>query len=188
MRLTLCLYAALALAPMTLPARAAAPEPVVTVESRAADGTRFYKDSLVIRAPAKVLWSGLTDPVQYRRWAAPVSRVDFRLGGEIEASYDPKGHLGDPDNIRNAIIAYLPERLLVFRNVQAPAALPARELYPSTVKIVEFEPLGPDLTRVSISGVGFGDGPKFDQLYRFFVSGDGEQLKAMRAAYETPAH
>ncbi len=75
----------------------------------------------------------------------------------------------------------------MFRNVQAPAALPGRELYPSTVKIVEFEPLGAHSTRVTVSGVGFGDGPGFDRLYRFFLAGDGEQLKVLRAAYEAPA-
>ena len=178
----LCAIAMLAAAP----ARARPPEPVVTVESRAADGTRFYEDSLVIRAPAKALWTAFTDTAAFRRWGAAVSKVDFRIGGEIEASYDPKGHLGDPDNIRNAFIAYLPGRLLVFRNVQAPAALPGRELYPSTVKIVEFEPLGAHATRVTVSGVGFGDGPGFDRLYRFFLAGDGEQLKVLRAAYEAP--
>lgn len=168
------------------PGWAAAKDGVVTVQSRAADGSRLYEDSLVIRAPAQVLWTAFTDTAAYRRWAAPVSSVDFRLGGSIEASYDPKGRLGDPDNIRNVFIAYLPGRLLVFRNAQAPAALPGREAYPSTVKIVRFEPLGPAATRVTVSGVGFGDGPAFDKLYSFFVSGDAEMLETLKAAYEAP--
>ena len=58
---------------------------------------------------------------------------------------------------------------------------------PETVKIIQFEPLAPDDTRVTISGIGFGDGPAFDPLYRFFVGGDGEMLKALRTAFETTA-
>ncbi len=165
----------------------AAPETVKTVEGRAADGARYYEDSLVIHAPAVVLWTAFTDTETFRRWSAPISAIDFRLGGAIEASYDPKGKLGDPQNIKNAFIAYLPGRLLVFRNVQAPAGLPGGEVYGQTVKIIQFEPLAPDDTRVTISGIGFGDGPAFDPLYRFFVGGDGEMLKALRTAFETTA-
>ena len=159
-------------------------EQVQTVEGRAADGARYYEDSLVIHAPAATLWTAFTDTAAFKRWSAPVSAVDFRLGGDLEASYDPKGHLGDPQNIKQAFIAYLPERLLVFRNVQAPAGLPGGEVYGKTVKVVQFEPLGPDTTRVTVSGVGFADGPAFDQLYRFFVAGDGQLLKSLSSAFE----
>ncbi len=168
-------------------ARAAPAQAVKTVEARAADGTRYYEDSLVIHAPVATLWKAFTDTATYRRWGVPVSAVDFRLGGAIEASYDPKGRLGDPQNIKNAFIGYLPERLLVFRNVQAPDGLPGHEVYGQTVKIVQFELLGADSTRVMVSGVGFGDGPAFDPLYRFFVEGDGEMLKVLRTAFETSA-
>ena len=157
---------------------------VTTVQGKAADGTRFYEDSIVIKAPAASLWRAFTDTNAYRAWAAPVSAVDFRLGGAIEASYDPKGRLGDPDNIKNAFIAYVPERLLVFQNVQAPRMLPGHDAYAKTVKVVQFDALGPDQTRVTISGVGFGDGADFDRLYGFFSSGDGELLKILKAAFE----
>ena len=169
-------------------ARAGPAEPVMTVEARAADGTRYYEDSLVIHAPGATLWKAFTETATYKRWSVPVSAVDFRLGGAIEASYDPKGRLGDPQNIKNAFIGYLPERLLVFRNVQAPDGLPGHEIYGQTVKIVQFEPLSADVTRVTVSGVGFGDGKAFDPLYRFFVEADGEMLKALRTAFETAAH
>jgi len=150
----------------------------------APDGTRFYQDSLVIRAPAKALWNGFTETSAYRNWAAPVSSVDFRIGGTIEASYDPKGHLGDPDNIKNEFIAYIPGRLLVFRNVQAPGQLPGREAYGHTVKTVEFTPVDSTHTRVTVSGVGFGKGTSYDQLYAFFSEGDGEMLTTLKRAME----
>jgi uncharacterized protein YndB with AHSA1/START domain len=157
---------------------------VTAVQGKAADGTRFYEDSIVIKAPVAKLWRAFTDGKAYQAWAAPVSAVDFRLGGAIEASYDPKGHLGDPDNIKNAFIAYVPERLLVFQNVQAPHMLPGREAYAKTVKVVEFDALGADETKVTISGVGFGEGVDFDRLYGFFASGDGQLLKVLKTAFD----
>lgn len=178
-----CAIAVATLAMAATPSLAAPAEKVQTVEGKAADGTRFYEDSLVIAAPVAKLWAAFTDQAEFRRWSAPVSAVDFRLGGAIEASYDPKGRIGDPDNIKNAFIAYVPERLLVFRNVQAPAGLPGREAYGRTVKVVEFAALGPDSTKVTVSGVGFGTGEDFDKLYGFFVGGDARLLEALRGAY-----
>ncbi len=162
---------------------AAAADKVAIVEGQAPDGTRYYEDSLVIAAPIQKLWAAFTDGAEFRRWSAPVSAVDFRLGGAIEASYDPKGRLGDPDNIKNAFIAYVPGRLLVFRNVQAPAGLPGRAVYGQTVKVVEFAPAGAGATRVTVSGIGFGTGPDFAALYQFFRGGDAEMLKALSSAY-----
>ena len=157
--------------------------PVEMVQGHAADGTRYYEDSLAIAAPAATLFRAFSDPAEFRKWASPVSAVDFRLGGILEASYDPAGHIGDADNIRQAIVAYVPDRLIVFRNVQAPSGLPGRAAYPQTVKVLEFADRGDGTTRVTISGIGFGTGADFDRLYAFFQPGDGAVLKALDAAY-----
>ncbi len=164
----------------------AAPPSVHQVKGQAADGTRYYEDSIVIDAPAHALWLAFTDTGAYRKWASPVAAVDFRIGGAIEASYDPKGHLGDPQNIKNAFVAYIPDRLLVFRNVQAPDGLPGKDAYPKTIKTVEFEALGPSQTKVTVSGVGFGAGADFDQLYGFFSRGDAGMLATLKTAMENP--
>jgi uncharacterized protein YndB with AHSA1/START domain len=179
--------ALLGLAALTLAAPAsAAPPQVHQVKGMAADGTRYYEDSIIIDAPAHGLWTAFTDADAYRKWASPVAAVDFRIGGVIEASYDPKGHLGDPQNIKNAFVAYIPDRLLVFRNVQAPEGLPGRDAYPKTIKTLEFEALGPSQTRVTVSGIGFGAGADFDQLFGFFSRGDAGMLATLKAAMETP--
>jgi uncharacterized protein YndB with AHSA1/START domain len=149
----------------------------------ASDGTRYYSNSVVIAAPVAKLFAAFTNTAEYRKWGSPVSAVDFKLGGVIEASYDPKGHLGDPDNIKNMLVAYVPDRLLVFRNVQAPAQLPGRAEYGKTVKVIEFASLGAGSTRVTVSGVGFGTGPTFDQLFSFFAPGDAHMLETLSAFY-----
>ena len=152
----------------------------------AGDGTRYYEDSIEIAAPAAKLWDAFTVTDVYRKWAAPVSVVDFRLGGVIEASYDPKGHLGDPDNIKNMIVGYVPGRSITFRNVQAPKLLPGGEVYGQTIKTLEFAPLDAGHTRVTVSGVGFAQGAAFDKLYAFFSDGDAQMLKLLKTAMEKP--
>jgi uncharacterized protein YndB with AHSA1/START domain len=186
MRLASLAFAALIAAIFISGPAMAVPPQVRQVKGVAADGARYYEDSIVIDAPAHVLWTAFTDTDAYRKWASPVSAVDFRIGGAIEASYDPKGRLGDPQNIKNAFVAYVPDRLLVFSNVQAPDGLPGRDAYPKTLKTLEFEALGPNQTRVTVSGIGFGAGPDFDQLYAFFSRGDAGMLAMLKAAMETP--
>ena len=174
--------AALITAILTAGAASAATPQVHQVTGVAADGTRYYEDSIVIDAPAHGLWTAFTDGDAYRKWATPVAAVDFRIGGAIEASYDPRGHLGDPQNVKNAFVAYIPDRLLVFRNIQAPEGLPGREAYPKTIKTLEFEALGPSRTRVTVSGIGFGAGADFDQLNGFFSRGDAGMLASLKTA------
>ena len=186
MRLAALTFAALIAAFFIIAPALAAPPQVHQVQGVAADGTRYYEDSIVIDAPAHVLWTAFTDTGAYRKWATPVAAVDFRIGGAIEASYDPKGRLGDPQNIKNAFVAYIPDRLLVFRNVQAPDGLPGRGAYPKTIKTLEFDALSPNQTRVTVSGIGFGAGADFDALYAFFSRGDAGMLASLQAAMETP--
>ncbi len=69
----------------------------------------------------------------------------------LEASYDPAHAIGDPDNIRHRIITFLPGRLIVFQNIQAPHALPGAEAFKRTVTILEYQPLGPDAHLASSS-------------------------------------
>jgi uncharacterized protein YndB with AHSA1/START domain len=159
------------------------------VTGTATDGARYYENSIVIKAPVKRLWAAFTDQAAYRAWAdVPVSAIDFRLGGVIEANYNPNGRLGDRQNIKNMFIAYVPGRLLVFRNVQAPDGLPGKAMYGNTAKTIEFLALEPNETRVTVSGMGFAAGEDYDKLYRFFSRGDGEMLVALKTAMERGAN
>jgi uncharacterized protein YndB with AHSA1/START domain len=144
---------------------------------------RVVQNAVVIAAPAKALWGAFTDPAAYRAWAGGVAAVDLRIGGLFETSYEPAGHVGDPANLRHRIVAFVPERLIVFQNLQAPG-LPDEALYRGTAIVVQYEPLGERSTRVTVSHVGFGAGAGYDRLSAFFGRGDAAMLKTLKAAYE----
>lgn len=153
----------------------------------ATDGTRYYEDSLVIHAPAHRLFQAFTDATTYKGWSGvPIAAIDFRVDGAVEAAYDPGGRIGDPQNVKNALVAYVPDRLLAYRNVQAPDALPGKADYPRTAKTLEFDAIDATTTRVTVSGVGFGTGDGFDKLYAFFSGGDAAMLVQLKTAMEKP--
>jgi uncharacterized protein YndB with AHSA1/START domain len=149
-----------------------------------ADGARNLQQSVVIAAPVAVLWQAFVDPAQFKRWSSPVAAIDFRVGGTIEASYDPAKAIGDPDNIKNRIITFIPERLLVLQNFQAPRGLPHAEAFQRTVTVVQYEPLGPNRTRVTISCTGWASDPASAQLYAFFQGDNAEELEKMKQVFE----
>ena len=60
----------------------------------------------------------------------------------IETSYAPAARPGDPSTIRQQILLRLPERLLVFRTVKAPAGFPDFDTYAKVVSAFELEPAG----------------------------------------------
>jgi uncharacterized protein YndB with AHSA1/START domain len=174
---------------LTLSAAAAQAQPskapdVVDSSYVTADGARNLQQSIVIAAPVAVLWKAFVDPGEFKRWSSPVAAIDLRVGGMIEASYDPTKAIGDPDNIKNRIITFIPEQLLVIQNVQAPHGLPHAEAFQRTVTVVQYEPLGPNRTRVTISCTGWASDPDSARLYGFFQGGNAEELEKMKQVYE----
>lgn len=149
-------------------------------------GDRVLQESIVVEAPAAKVWRAFTDEATIRAWNAPLVRIDLRDGGTIEESDDATASLGGPASVRQRIVTYLPERLLVLRNIAAPAALPGGELYPTIVQIVSLEPLTDKETLVTLSGSGYGAGAAYDSLYDFFWAHNAAYLASLKALCETP--
>jgi uncharacterized protein YndB with AHSA1/START domain len=147
-------------------------------------GDKALQLSIDVPAAAHDVFQAFATSEGFASWAAPVAKVDLRVGGSIEANYDPEAKLGDPNNIKNEILAYVPDRLIVLRNVQAPRSFADPELFRKTVSIVEFVPAGPKKTRVTITNAGYGPGPAFERIYRHFEWGDAYTLAGLRRRFE----
>jgi uncharacterized protein YndB with AHSA1/START domain len=144
-------------------------------------GERALRQSIVVQGSTGEVWRAWTTTEGFSSWAAPVARVDFRLGGIIEASYDPKRAIGAPGNIRNEIVAYVPERMLAIRNVQAPPNVPFdTAVFQSLHTVVLLEPVGERATRVTSWQPGYRDGSAYDGVLAFFERGNAASLIALR--------
>jgi uncharacterized protein YndB with AHSA1/START domain len=149
-----------------------------------ADGTRTLVQSIVVEAELPEVWRALTTSEGWRGWAAPNAWVDFRLDGIIETSYRRSAQAGDPANIRNRVIAYLPMRMFAIRNVQAPpnAAfdVPA---FQSLHTVVMLDATGPRSTRVTFAQPGYRSGEAFDGVFRHFAAGNRWTLEQLRKRF-----
>jgi uncharacterized protein YndB with AHSA1/START domain len=147
-------------------------------------GERSIQLSIEVPASPHDAFTAFTTSTGFSSWAVPIAKVDFRIGGCIEASYDANARIGDPANIKNAIVAYVPDRVLVIHNIQAPADFADQELFQRTVTIIEFTGLEPRRTRVTITNAGYGAGERFDTLYRHFEWGNAYTLQALKTRFE----
>lgn len=146
-----------------------------------ADGGRVLQLATVVDAPVSRVWAAFTTEDGFRAWAVPLARIDLRIGGSIESSYDPKVALGSDGTIRNEIVALVPERLLVLRNVQAPPGVPFDvPTFQSMQSAIWFEPLDAARTRLTLVNGAFGDGAAHEGVYRFFHAGNSYTLGALR--------
>lgn len=148
-------------------------------------GPRMIEQSVEVKAPVATLWKAFTDTQTYRSWGAPMAEITPGIGGHMEVVLDPKRKLGDPANLRHEILAYAPERLLVFRNVQAPPGLPGGEVYGETRIVLEFQPVDTGWTRVILRQTGYGQGAAYDALWGFFRPHNAEMLESLKTHFET---
>ncbi|WP_184722129.1 SRPBCC domain-containing protein [Caulobacter sp.] len=147
-----------------------------------ASGERALQLSMDIPAPPRAVFEAFATAEGFKRWAVAVARVDLRTGGEIEASYDPKAAIGDANNIRNQIVTFIPNRLLVIRNVQAPAGFPGKDAFQKTVTVIEVAPIATG-TRVTLTNTGYGSGPESDTVYKHFEWGNAYTLAELRKRF-----
>jgi uncharacterized protein YndB with AHSA1/START domain len=148
-----------------------------------AGGAKVLQLSLTIPAARKDVWARFTTADGYRAWATPMAKIDFGLNGLIEASYDSKAKVGDADNIRNRIVAYVPERLIAQKNENAPASLPGREKFGEIITLIELADAGPGQTRVTITGVGYKPGEPYATLFRHFGWGNAYSLMMLKQSF-----
>lgn len=160
----------------------AAPDAVETRALTTATGERMLQQSVVVPAPPAAVWRAWTTTEGFQAWAAPVANVDFRVGGIIEASYDPDAGIGAPGNIKNQIIAYVPGRMLAIRNVQAPPKVPFDAATFQTLQtVILLDGLPDGTTRVTVAQPGYRDGEAYEAVWRFFERGNAASLIALRA-------
>jgi uncharacterized protein YndB with AHSA1/START domain len=175
--------ATLALVSVTAHAQSTRDFPEVADTSFAqSNGHKVLRIAIDVPAPRRAVWDRFATSDGYRAWATPLARVDARLGGEIETSYDFKARIGDADNIRNQIVAITPEHSLVIRNVNAPKALPGREAFGDIVTMMTFED-APGGTRVTLTALGYKPGEPFDTLYRHFGWGNAYSLTKLKESF-----
>jgi len=160
------------------------PPAVENLSTTQPDGARTLELRVVVPASVPAVWDAVATVDGFRTWAAPVVGGEFRLGGAVEASYDFAAKFGDRENIRNQVVAIVPQRMLAIRNVQAPTKAPFdTAAFQSLHTVMFLEPRGADATAVTLVTPGVGSGPAYDGVYKHFEWGNAYSLEMLRRRF-----
>lgn len=153
-----------------------------------ADGERIIEQSVALPVSRAAAWAALTTPEGLKRWAAPAAWVDLRVGGSLEFGTRPDARPGDPDNVRQRILALIPGRLLAYQLERVPPGAPFRhpEGLARIAQVIELAAEAPEATRWTQTVVGFRADDGMDDAYAMFHDGNPQYLAALRRAL-TPA-
>lgn len=103
----------------------------------------------------------------------------------IETSYQAYAQAGAPENIRNQIVAYVPQRMFAIRNVQAPPRAPFDvPTLQSLHTIVLLEAVTERSTRVTFVQPGYRSGEPYDTVLRNFRWDSGWTLEQLKRRFE----
>jgi uncharacterized protein YndB with AHSA1/START domain len=149
-----------------------------------ASGNRVMSLSIVIAVPRDAVWKSIASAEGWRSWAAPNVWMDFRIGGIIESSYHSDARKGDPANIKNEIVSYVPRELLAFRNVQAPPGFQNAREFGEVATLIALRSRGRSSTEVTLTAVGFRPEPAFEALYEKFLWGNSFTMTKLKSSLE----
>jgi uncharacterized protein YndB with AHSA1/START domain len=145
----------------------------------AAAGDRILRTEAVVHAPVDDVWRAFTTKDGVQSWMVPVAEVDLRLGGTLKTNYNPQAKIGDPGTIVHHILSYEPKRMLS-THFDAPESAPAAaKTAQATWVVYRFEPISAQETRVTVSMMGWGEGPEWDQSYAFFEKGNAWEMEQL---------
>lgn len=150
------------------------------------DGQRVLRHEVIVPVTLEQAYQAFSTADGWRTWAVPfaVMTPSFGVGAVLETSYNPAAKPGDMKNIKNRILAYIPDRMFAFQAVQAPTGFRHAELLPGIFTVAEFEPHGGGFTRIKLSMLGFGQGQAYDELYAFFAKGNAWSMTKLAERFE----
>lgn len=169
------------------PAASAAPAiagPAVRSERLAeSDGTLTLVHEAVVDAPPAGVWQVISTVEGWKTWAVPVAWSDPSDPDVFETSYDPAAQPGQPQTIRQRVLARIPGRMMAFRTIKAPAGFADFDHFKNTLSVIELAPEGEGKTRVRLTGVGYPDTEAGHRLLGFFEQGNAATLEMLRRRF-----
>lgn len=154
----------------------------VTVSSKVeADGTTTQTHEVVVPAPAEEVWRAISTPGGWMTWAVPYAWAtdDPEI---METSYEEPERSDRTQVIQQRFLARIPNKLLVYRTVKAPAGFPHWEDYRQVVSVIELLPEGAN-TRARLTSAGYPDNEGGRELLRFFGSGNAEAMQYLQLRF-----
>ena len=143
-------------------------------------GERVLRLEMVIPVGRPEAWKLFSTAEGWKKWAAPVVSMDFRVGGQVQTHYDKRKAIGDAGTIRLPIINYLEGEMISLRVILTETfTSKVRQEDQNLQEIIQLVDLGNGKTKIVSSMMGWGKGQEWDKVYDFFAKGNEWTFKEM---------
>jgi uncharacterized protein YndB with AHSA1/START domain len=127
---------------------------------------RVLRAQLTVGAPVEAVWNAWTTEEGVKSFFAPGCRIEPRVDGAYEIFFDPLADPGKRGAEGLRILAFEPNRRLVFTWNAPPDQAYVRAQ--RTVVTLVFEAQAEGRTRLTFTQSGWGSGPEWDKAYAYF--------------------
>jgi hypothetical protein len=134
---------------------------------------KALQQSIIIPMDKKEAWKLFTTEEGLKKWIAPVTAIEMKVGGYIKTNYDKNKSADDSTSIRLGIINYLEYEMMTLKvnlNNSFPAEVKERDN--NLQEIIQFIDAGNGKTKLISTMLGWGQGASWDKVYSFFEKGN----------------
>lgn len=128
---------------------------------------RAVRKEAIVVGPVADVWRAWTTVEGVTSFFAPAARIALEPRGPYEILFDLDEEPGRQGSEGCTVVAFEPERYLVF-TWNAPPHIPTVRAGRKTRVEVRFEPVAPDRTRVTLAHTGWGVGADWDETFIYF--------------------
>ena len=131
--------------------------------------------SSIVEASLSDVWQAWTTTDGVRGFFAPDARIELKIGGAFELYFDSQAESGCKGTEGMKIQTYVPERILAFDWCNPPEFGSLR--HEKTWVVVEFSELDEELSEVTLTHLGWGEGAEWEAVHAYFCGAWAKVLK-----------
>ena len=145
--------------------------------------SKSHESIIDIKATPEEVFRAVTDPEQIVKWFAPYARVDPRVGGEYDISWDPEMQGGGVITVWDppTHFAQYSERSVAYNCEGQPVETGVTQKIAIDYYI---EAIGDGMTRLRLVQSGFGPEAAWDDEYEATKTGWADFLKTLKGILE----
>lgn len=140
---------------------------------------RVVRVEATIHAPVGEVWRVFTTSRGAEEFFAQKANIDLVIGGPYEIQFDPADERSGTKGLK--ILSYAPQEMISFQ-WNAPPQMPEVR-NGGTWVVVEMHPVDAYTSRVTITHLGWKDGPEWDRAYAHFERGWSELLSRLEKRF-----
>jgi uncharacterized protein YndB with AHSA1/START domain len=140
---------------------------------------RVVRVEATINAPVSEVWRVWTTSKGAEEFFAEMANIQLAIGGPYEIQFDPKDERSGTKGLK--VLSYAPEEMISFQWNAPPEYPEVRN--GGTWVVVQMRPEGPDRTHITVSHLGWKEGPQWDAAYAHFVVGWGGLVQRLQRRF-----